>query len=91
MSTMPSGPLGKLALALSGGGYRAAAFHLGLLDTLSAVGLLDEVVALSTVSGGTILGAAYSLARARGQAFPAFYREFYERLHERPLEHALQL
>ena len=78
-------------MALSGGGYRAAAFHLGLLDVLHASGLLDQVVALSTVSGGTIVGAAYVLAVARGQDFPTFYREFYEQLHQRPLDNAVQI
>jgi len=63
----------------------------GLLDTLHAVGLLERVVALSTVSGGTIVGAAFALAQARGQSFPAFYREFLRRLHQRPIDTAVRI
>ncbi|MDA7881353.1 patatin-like phospholipase family protein [Akkermansiaceae bacterium] len=46
-----------LALALSGGGYRATLFHLGLLRRLNEVGLLKEVDAISSVSGGSITSA----------------------------------
>src|SRR5437764_2102879 len=53
----PRGPLGNLAVSFSGGGYRAAGFHLGVLRLLERVGLLPSVAALSTVSGGTIVGA----------------------------------
>ena len=35
--------LGNIGLFLSGGGYRAAAFHLGSLDLLQKVGLLERV------------------------------------------------
>ncbi|BCH23245.1 hypothetical protein MesoLjLb_30300 [Mesorhizobium sp. L-8-3] len=44
-------------LALSGGGFRAAAFHLGVLRRLREVGLLAQVDMMSTVSGGSITGA----------------------------------
>src|SRR5262245_44643696 len=44
-------------LALSGGGFRAAAFHLGVLRRLRELGLLHQVDLLSTVSGGSITGA----------------------------------
>lgn len=68
-------------LALSGGGFRAAGFHFGTLKALHAVGLLDQVQGLSTVSGGTIVGATWALARARAPAgadeFPAFEEKFY--------------
>jgi predicted acylesterase/phospholipase RssA len=48
----------RLALSLSGGGFRAAAFHLGALDTLERLGLLSKMVRLSTISGGTLTGIA---------------------------------
>ncbi len=51
----------KIGLALSGGGYRAAAFHLGTLKKLNELNLLDKVDVISTVSGGSITGAAFSL------------------------------
>ncbi len=52
----------RLGLALSGGGYRAAAFHLGTLRTLNNLDILKKVNVLSTVSGGSIVGADYALA-----------------------------
>src|SRR6187431_1635599 len=51
----------KIGLALSGGGHRAALFHLGVLARLAEVGLLRRVEVISTVSGGSILGALYYL------------------------------
>lgn len=56
-----------LALALSGGGSRAAAFHRGVLEGLLETGLLGEVGAVSTVSGGSVFGAAWMAARLRGE------------------------
>ncbi len=50
---------------LSGGGYRAAAFHLGTLSMLNDLGLLTDVTRLSTISGGTIVGAKYALEIAK--------------------------
>jgi NTE family protein len=51
----------KTGLSLSGGGVRAAAFHLGVLDKLNELGVLDKVDVISTVSGGSITGAYYML------------------------------
>ncbi|MDC0708428.1 patatin-like phospholipase family protein [Stigmatella sp. ncwal1] len=68
-----SSPLGPLALSLSGGGYRAAAFHLGTLRFLDRTGLLRDVVGLSTVSGGTITGMAWAVSMLDGKPFPEFY------------------
>lgn len=76
--SMPSGPgpLGPLALSLSGGGYRAAAFHLGALRLLDTVGLLPDVVGLSTVSGGTLTGMAWVTSQLEGKSFPAFHDSY---------------
>ncbi|MGA7938035.1 MAG: hypothetical protein WCA35_31085 [Kovacikia sp.] len=41
----------RIGLALSGGGYRAAAFHLGTLAYLHQIGLLQQLRRLSTVCG----------------------------------------
>lgn len=46
-----------VALALSGGGSRAALFHLGVLRRLNEVGVLSRVDTISSVSGGSILAA----------------------------------
>jgi predicted acylesterase/phospholipase RssA len=72
----PRGPLGNLAVSLSGGGYRAAGFHLGVLRLLDRVGLLPSVAALSTVSGGTIVGASWVVSLAEKTPFADFYRAF---------------
>ena len=51
----------KLGLALSGGGHRAAFFHIGVLARLAELGLLRPIQVISTVSGGSIVGALYYL------------------------------
>lgn len=51
----------KLGLALSGGGFRAAFFHIGVLARMADLGLLRHVEVISTVSGGSIIGALYYL------------------------------
>jgi len=48
---------GQAALCLSGGGIRSASFALGVLQALSAKGLLTGFHYLSTVSGGGYMGA----------------------------------
>lgn len=45
----------RLGLALSGGGFRAAGFHLGVLRKMDSLGLLDDVEVISCVSGGCIV------------------------------------
>src|SRR5919198_2487927 len=52
---------GKVGLALSGGGFRASLFHLGVLSRLAEMDVLRSVEVLSTVSGGSIVGAHYYL------------------------------
>ena len=52
---------GKIGLALSGGGFRAALYHIGVLARLAEMDLLRKVEALSCVSGGSIVGAHYYL------------------------------
>lgn len=59
----------KIGLALSGGGSRAIAFHLGCLRALNRLGLLDRVAVLSTVSGGSVIGAYF---HARQGDFASF-------------------
>lgn len=51
----------RLGLCLSGGGFRAALFHIGTLAALAERELLHKVEVLSTVSGGSIIGAYYYL------------------------------
>lgn len=49
-----------IGLALSGGGSRAIAFHLGCLRALKDLEILDRVNVLSTISGGSVIGAYYA-------------------------------
>jgi NTE family protein len=63
----------QIGLALSGGGSRAIAFHLGCLRALNQLGLLDRVAVLSTVSGGSVIGACFHAHfYARGGDFASF-------------------
>jgi predicted acylesterase/phospholipase RssA len=52
---------GKVGLALSGGGFRASLYHLGVLAQLAELDVLRNVEVLSCVSGGAIVGAYYYL------------------------------
>ena len=47
----------KLGITLSGGGVRATVFHLGFLTRLAEAGLWDDLVHISTVSGGSLCAA----------------------------------
>ncbi|MHB1374635.1 MAG: patatin-like phospholipase family protein [Thauera sp.] len=57
MAVQIGGQSKRIGLALSGGGFRAAAFHLGVFRKLHELGLLWKVDLLSCVSGGSIAGA----------------------------------
>lgn len=61
MSIMINGASRRIGLSLSGGGFRAAAFHLGVLRQLKAVGLLDKLDLITCVSGGSIAGASVAM------------------------------
>lgn len=54
-----------IALCLSGGGFRAALFHLGALRRLNELGLLTQIDTICSVSGGSIVAA--QLAKQAGQ------------------------
>lgn len=60
-----SAMVGKVGLALSGGGFRASFYHLGVLARLAELDVLRHVEVLSCVSGGSIVGACYWLALRR--------------------------
>ncbi|MBI5471568.1 MAG: patatin-like phospholipase family protein, partial [Ignavibacteriae bacterium] len=57
--------IGKFGLALSGGGFRASLFHIGMLARLAELDLLRHVEVISCVSGGSIIGAHYYLELRR--------------------------
>lgn len=54
-----------IGLALSGGGSRAIAFHLGCLRALNDLGILGDVGVISTISGGSVIGAYYAYSPQR--------------------------
>ena len=81
-------PFDKIAISLSGGGYRASTFHLGALSYLEHVQyegrpLLHNVKIISTISGGTFTGVGYVLALAlaeegkKDEAFKSCFEKLY--------------
>lgn len=73
----------NIALTLSGGGYRAASFHLGVISYLHHVNtdeygsLLEQTKIISTVSGGTITGMRYLSGVANGENVQDIFRDIY--------------
>lgn len=59
----------RVGLALSGGGYRAAVMHAGVLDQLGELGV--PITNLSTVSGGSIIGGFVSAGGSPGDFLEA--------------------
>jgi predicted acylesterase/phospholipase RssA len=55
----------RIGLALSGGGFRAAFFHVGVLARMADLDLLRHVRMLSCVSGGSVAGAVYYVSLIR--------------------------
>lgn len=72
----------KIALCLSGGGYRAAGYHLGTLDYLDHLGLRDKVTMLSTVSGGTFVGTSYVVSLIEKKPFSSYFADSYTRFRD---------
>lgn len=60
-----------IGLALSGGGARAMAFHLGCLRALHDRRILGKVKVISTVSGGSVIGAAWAYRDGTFEKFDA--------------------
>jgi NTE family protein len=56
-------------MALSGGGFRAVAFHLGALRALHDRGVLDRVEVISAVSGGAVIAAIWAYTDGDFTAF----------------------
>ena len=76
----------QIALTLSGGGYRASVFHIGVLSYLYHLKLddgsrmLDHVTVVSTVSGGTITGVNYLLALEKEGSLNMHLAELFEKI-----------
>jgi NTE family protein len=69
------------ALCLSGGGYRAMVFHIGVLWRLYETGLLKSIKRISSVSGGSITAGQLALAW-RSLKFDSVAGDFVPRLVE---------
>lgn len=54
-------PTAGMALCLSGGGYRAMLFHVGVMWRLNEAGMLPELDRVSSVSGGSITAGVLAL------------------------------
>ncbi len=59
----------RIGLGLSGGGYRATAYHIGTLKKLNELGILENIDVISCISGGSILGAFYGLHKGDFETF----------------------
>lgn len=76
----------EIALTLSGGGYRASIFHIGVLSYLYHLRLddgsclLDHITVMSTVSGGTITGMLYLLSLAEDDNVPKHLADMYDKI-----------
>lgn len=66
----------EINLCLSGGGIRAALFHLGVLYYLHIVNRLERVKRITSVSGGSILATHFALRRTQ---YVAKFREIEDR------------
>ena len=71
----PGAPIRDIGLALSGGGSRAVAFHLGCLRALHDRGVLPRIRVVSGVSGGGLMTGLYAYG-------PNNFAEFDERVTE---------
>jgi predicted acylesterase/phospholipase RssA len=79
---LPKAPFQNIALSLSGGGFRATAFHLGAFTYLYSqkwmnVSLLERTRILSTVSAGTFMGVKYAACIKRGETMPDCYKHLH--------------
>jgi NTE family protein len=68
-----------VGLCLSGGGYRAALFHLGALRRLDELGVLGQVRTISAVSGGAIIANLLADPRLVWPELPAYDEDRHER------------
>lgn len=72
----------RIGLALSGGGFRATVFHLGVVARLAEQDVLEEVRLLSTVSGGSLcVGLIYAQNDFRWPTSVEYYDKVLPRAH----------
>lgn len=72
-----------LGLALSGGGVRAAAFHAGVMRYLAECGRLEDIVHVSSVSGGSLfVGMVFGLNHYAWPSSEAYLAEVLPRFRQ---------
>jgi len=72
----------NIGLSLSGGGYRATVFHLGVLARLAESQALEQVTVLSTVSGGSLCaGMIHGLNQMRWPTSQAYIERIVPQIH----------
>lgn len=72
-----------LSVALSGGGVRAAAFHAGVMRYLAEQGRLEDVVHVSSVSGGSLfVGMVFCLSGYKWPSSEAYLTEVFPRFRQ---------
>ena len=71
----------KIALALSGGGNRAMAFHAGVLRYFAEMNMLENVEEISSVSGGTLLtGLIFTKSNMRWPTSAAYLNDIFPKV-----------
>jgi len=76
----------EVVLCLSGGGYRASIFHLGVLTFLNELKLndgtvmLNHVHSLSCISGGALTGIKYALSETNHLSRKDTFRQIYSEI-----------
>lgn len=81
----------RIGLALSGGGFRATVFHLGVLSRLAAEDHLNTITHVSTVSGGSLCaGLVYSANHYRWPTPTELQRDVIPRIAQLVTQHDLQ-
>lgn len=85
MEKIPENPFENIALALSGGGFRAAAFGLGTMSYLHSLpwgdkSMLEHVSFISSTSGGSITLAYYTVRLYEGMPIPQILQSLYKTL-----------
>lgn len=63
---------------MSGGGFRASAFHLGTLSYLNEINIIEEIDTLSSVSGGAFTCMIYTLYIKQNKQFKDIYTDLYK-------------
>lgn len=79
-----------VGLALSGGGFRAAVYHLGVLRRLAEAEQFENIKVISTVSGGSlVIALIYSLSDGHWPSSKAFLDQIYPQARKTILEKPL--